>query len=434
MTKNSTVWKGLAIFAFCTFFLNGYASDLTINFSDMTPHNGQEVFLRIYDKANGSEIDRTEVTASPAFSLDFNNLEVGHSYWIDFFADFNGNGKYDVPPVDHAWRLSLDDATDHDTIDFVHNTNFTDIMWPYVLTMDFKDMTPHVGQLLELRVVNKADGTEVARQKLNAVPGPDFTMTIPGIMPGNSYRVDFFADLNGNKVYDTPPADHAWRLELDNVTGDTTLTFTHNTNFTDIMWPYVLTMDFKDMTPHVGQMFNLKLYRMNGSDVDSLLANITIDTIRQASFTMTIPGIQPNDSYRVDFYADLNMNGRYDPPPADHAWRLEFDDVGGDTTLLFVHNTNFTDIGGGSSGVPGLESGHGLHVYPNPSAGLVMIGTNDGLVMTRIRLYSISGQILDERQVSTNELMLDYSNFRKGVYFLRIETSGGLQTRKLILR
>ena len=112
-------------------------------------------------------------------------------------------------------------------------------MWPYVLTMDFKDMTPHVGQLLELRVVNKANDMEVARMKLDAIPGPDFMLKVPGIEPGNSYMVDFFADMNGNKVYDTPPADHAWRLDLDNVTGDTTLTFTHNTNFTDIMWPYV---------------------------------------------------------------------------------------------------------------------------------------------------------------------------------------------------
>ena len=80
MRKISTVWKGLIFMMLCTVFYDDYAASLTINFSDMTPHNGQELFLRIYDKDDGSEIDRTEVTASPTFSLDFANLVVGHKY------------------------------------------------------------------------------------------------------------------------------------------------------------------------------------------------------------------------------------------------------------------------------------------------------------------------------------------------------------------
>jgi len=43
--------------------------------------------------------------------------------------------------------------------------------------------------------------------------------------------------MDENGRYDPPPTDHAWRLEISEVTEGTSLTFTHNTNFTDIDWP-----------------------------------------------------------------------------------------------------------------------------------------------------------------------------------------------------
>ncbi len=56
---------------------------------------------------------------------------LGGSYDIDFYADFNGNGQYDAPGTDHAWRLSYDYAGGYASIDFSHNVTFTDIAWPY---------------------------------------------------------------------------------------------------------------------------------------------------------------------------------------------------------------------------------------------------------------------------------------------------------------
>jgi hypothetical protein len=49
------------------------------------------------------------------------------SYMLDFWADLNGNGTYDAPPVDHAWRIMLAGTAQDSTIAFTHNTNFTDI-------------------------------------------------------------------------------------------------------------------------------------------------------------------------------------------------------------------------------------------------------------------------------------------------------------------
>ncbi len=408
---------------------------LTMDFKNMNPHVGQLLELRVVDKADNSEVGRTMIdpVPGPDFMLSVPGIMPGHSYMVDFFADLNGNKVYDSPSADHAWRMEVDDVMGDTTLTFTHNTNFTDIMWPYLLTMDFKNMNPHVGQLLELRVVDKADNSEAGRTMIDPVPGPDFMLSVPGIMPGHSYMVDFFADLNGNKVYDSPSADHAWRMEVDDVMGDTTLTFTHNTNFTDIMWPYLLTMDFMSMTPHVGQMFDLKLIR-TGDPEDSLISEVVVDTIQNADFTLTIPGIMTGYSYRIDFYADFNGNGTYDAPPADHAWRLELENVMGDTTLTFVHNTDFTDIGEGPINVPGYNSRASITVYPNPSGGMVRAMTHDGSMIHHISLYNITGQVLDQRETRSTQVDLDYSVLRKGVYFIRIETANKTEIQKLILR
>jgi hypothetical protein len=107
----------------------------------------------------------------------------------------------------------------------------------YKLTLNFQNMTPHVGQRLELRIVDQMRETEVARTVLDSIPAANFAVEIFALVEGNSYNVDFFVDFNQNGVYDAPPADHAWRLTLSNVTSDTIVDFVHNLEFTDISWP-----------------------------------------------------------------------------------------------------------------------------------------------------------------------------------------------------
>jgi hypothetical protein len=205
----------------------------------MNPHVGQKFELRVIDKASQMETGRAMVDAiaGPEFSVSVPGLQVGRSYWVDFYADFSGNGLYDAPPTDHAWRLSLDDVQGDTTLTFGHNTDFTDVGWEYLFTLDLSGMNPHVGQLFELRVVDQSDGSEVGRTRLDSVVVPDFSVSVPGIRPGKVYQVDYYADFSKNGLYDAPPTDHAWRLTLEDVQGDTTLTFSHNTNFTDIQWP-----------------------------------------------------------------------------------------------------------------------------------------------------------------------------------------------------
>lgn len=105
------------------------------------------------------------------------------------------------------------------------------------IILQLSNMNPHVGQKFEARAYDKATGIEASRKTLAAIPSPNFSVTFDNITSSNSYWVDFYADHNGNGSYNAPPTDHAWRLEANNVTGEVTLNFIHNTNFTDIQWP-----------------------------------------------------------------------------------------------------------------------------------------------------------------------------------------------------
>ena len=72
------------------------------------------------------EIVIEEITDAD-FKLEAYGIQPGSSYNIDFYADLNGNGQYDAPPTDHAWRLILSTVMGDEELDFSHNTSFTDI-------------------------------------------------------------------------------------------------------------------------------------------------------------------------------------------------------------------------------------------------------------------------------------------------------------------
>jgi plastocyanin len=313
------------------------SATISVAFTGMDPHVGQDLWLAVFNKNTHEEIGRVKTLISSSFTVDFPWVLTGAGYTIDFYADFNSNGRYDTPPTDHAWRLEIDDLVGDSTLDFAHNTSFTDIEWQHALTLNLMSMNPHVGQQLSLAVTDQSSGEEIGR--VYRTIEADFSVQVPGIMPDSSYNIDFYADFNDNGRYDAPPADHAWRIALDDAAGDTTIDFTHNTTFTDIEWEHQLVISFTGMNPHVGQDLYMVVFD-KGSGDEFAVVNRTIET----GFEVIIPGIVPGNSYQIDFFADFNENGLYDGPPADHAWRLDADDVAGDTTLHFAHNTNFTDI------------------------------------------------------------------------------------------
>ncbi len=251
--------------------------NVVLNLSGMTPHVGQEAYFALIDAATGEVIDRESEIVSESFYVELHKSMSQKAFYLDFFSDHNNNGYYDAPPADHAWRLEFEGTAGDDSLDFVHNTDFTDVMWQHQLRVRFSGMDPHVGQTLTLYVRDLVTGVYLDTVVIESIEEADFDVESHVIEPGKSYMVDFYADHNGNGSYDAPPADHAWRLESGPATGDLDLDFTHNTEFTDIFGTTGL---FPDK-----ESFRLQVYPNPATDVLHIIAEGPVASVSLYSLT-----------------------------------------------------------------------------------------------------------------------------------------------------
>ena len=211
------------------------------------------------------------------------------------------------------------------------------------------EMGAHTNQLMEFRVVSAGD-VLAARGVLDTLLPEDndnhFTFRMPASVPSDAtYRLDFFADLDGDRVYTTTPDDHAWRVAIPS---NGNVPFLHNTNFQDIDLPPItqgedFQIDFFGMGAHDMQLIEL---RVINTDTGQAVGHYRLTAASAVDFSFVIEGIIENGAnYDVDFYADFNANGMYDAPPVDHAWRETGVGTASGLTITFNHNTTFTDIG-----------------------------------------------------------------------------------------
>jgi hypothetical protein len=105
---------------------------LTLEFTDLGPHVGQALSLRVIDVSSLVEVARVTVPAVPSatFQMDVSPFTEGHTYQVDYFLDQNGNGAFDAPPVDAAWRFFISSIQGPGVVGVVHDTAFTNIDWP----------------------------------------------------------------------------------------------------------------------------------------------------------------------------------------------------------------------------------------------------------------------------------------------------------------
>jgi len=105
---------------------------LTLHCDQMDPYIGKTFKVRVTEMGTGDEVGRKTIDALQAgtFSIDLYVLLQNKSYQIDFYVDVNGNGVYDAPPGDHAWRKTVSNATQNTTVNFTNTLNYTDIAFP----------------------------------------------------------------------------------------------------------------------------------------------------------------------------------------------------------------------------------------------------------------------------------------------------------------
>jgi hypothetical protein len=166
-----------------------------------------------------------------------------HPLQVEIFADQDKSGGFTPGGGDHTWNLEL--PPDGKKV-FVHNTEFTSIEpRPQDIGVDFRmrflDMQPHVGQLLEVMVIEVESGRTVGLYRTTSLPSADFDITIPGIIDpdGTVYRLEFYADLNDNGTYDDPEDDHTWDIDFVESGADgVDAEFTHGTNFARLTYQF----------------------------------------------------------------------------------------------------------------------------------------------------------------------------------------------------
>ena len=114
-----------------------------LNFSGMSSHIDRHLGIRLVDNSSINEIIRDTMTISEAdFSVTLPGIDSSNNYTIDFFVDVNGNGSYDAPPADYAWRTFLTPSFHGDTtLSFAHTMDFIDIEWDVVASVAAADET-----------------------------------------------------------------------------------------------------------------------------------------------------------------------------------------------------------------------------------------------------------------------------------------------------
>lgn len=105
-----------------------------------------------------------------------------------------------------------------------------------------------------------------------------------------------------------------------------------------------------DMHPHIGQYNDVQIIRPGDpSDPTSrseVEARAILDPLPVGCFELFWPLGTSLAATRVDFYADLNMDGAISPPGEDHLWRRNLTTgANGEGVLEFIHDTMFDDIG-----------------------------------------------------------------------------------------
>ncbi|MDT0555201.1 T9SS type A sorting domain-containing protein [Patiriisocius hiemis] len=70
-------------------------------------------------------------------------------------------------------------------------------------------------------------------------------------------------------------------------------------------------------------------------------------------------------------------------------------------------------------------------VFPNPTQGLLTIQANTPL--SQLVITNIVGQVIQEKDISNNQFVIDLRNYRSGIYFLNLtDDSGAVVTKKII--
>jgi len=151
------------------------------------------------------------------------------------------------------------------------------------------------------------------------------------------------------------------------------------------------------------------------------------NTANEGNFTtFGLEKLGADGNYAVIDSVQSNGSGVYtfndhDPVMGNNIYRLVQNDIRGKVSFAGPINVNYNTIS-----VSGMFT-----IYPNPSKDLINIAVNSGVTGSRATplylasIYSLSGTVMDSRQVNTNNWTQDITGYKAGVYILELKTVEG---------
>lgn len=101
-------------------------------------------------------------------------------------------------------------------------------------------------------------------------------------------------------------------------------------------------VQYKGMDRYVGKMLAARVLNLN---TEEELLRVTLPEISAGDFPFPFGPLPEGEVYRIVFFVDVNGNGRYDPPPTDHAWEIVIGPLVGRMLMGFEPMPYYTDIG-----------------------------------------------------------------------------------------
>lgn len=201
------------------------------------------------------------------------------------------------------------------------------------LTLTVRGMKSHVAELFEYRIV---DSENIIQSRGIAFPlgGVDATFFAPKAIPTDKpVRVDFFADHNNSKGYDSTPTDaidHAWRIGIDLAAvgrEGAVITFDHNTSFVFLNDPggapreigSPATVRVRSAATRSGKRLQVRIADTFTGRVVGLYRYPLLD---KNELDMVVPGmVEAGNTYTVELTADTEAAGL----TSLEAWRIQRD-------------------------------------------------------------------------------------------------------------
>jgi hypothetical protein len=328
--------------------------DLALGGTGYGAYDGRTIFAALVDAADGTVLGWQDgPVASGEFWVFFlDQLEAAGVYRADFYVDVDGDAHCDAT-VDSAWTVAVPYAEADVRLEVPYSAevapaacdSFPTPEERFDLTFAGSGFDVHDGDRLHASLVDVPAAAVLATDSAVVADGR-FAVSWPAAASSDgSYRVDYYVDLDGDGLCDTPPVDHAWSLEVPEVTADTTLVVSHSTAFQPSACAS-FPMPGRYSLSLVGSSFGVH-------DGETLAAVVVDETtgsrsarettvVAGGAFELAWPGaLEAGRAYHIDYYVDVDGDGDCTAPPADHVWSVDLPVVASDVRASVTHSTTF---------------------------------------------------------------------------------------------